>query len=105
MSKATDPNTGPSFEDALQRLDDIVADMEGDRLALDDLLSRYEEGTRLVRICMERLSAAERRIETITREARGEPSPTPPSDPPEKPRARRQPLPPTDESSDEIRLF
>ena len=106
MSKAPDPTNGPSFEDALQRLDDIVADMEGDRLALDELLSRYEEGTRLVRICMERLSAAERRIETITREARSEPpSPASHAENPEKPRARRQPQIPNENPSDEIRLF
>jgi exodeoxyribonuclease VII small subunit len=106
MSKAPDPNTGPSFEDALQRLDDIVADMEGDRLALDELLARYEEGTRLVRICMERLSAAERRIETITREARGESSTTTTqAENPEKPRARRQPQTVAEDASDEIRLF
>jgi exodeoxyribonuclease VII small subunit len=106
MSKAPDPNTGPSFEDALQRLDDIVADMEGDRLALDELLARYEEGTRLVRICMERLSAAERRIETITREARGEASSaTAQAETPEKPRARRQSQITAEDSSDEIRLF
>jgi exodeoxyribonuclease VII small subunit len=106
MSKAPDPNTGPSFEDALQRLDDIVADMEGDRLALDELLARYEEGTRLVRICMERLSAAERRIETITRDARSESATaTAPAESSEKPRARRQSQSPAEDSSDEIRLF
>lgn len=106
MSKAPDPNTGPSFEDALQRLADIVADMEGDRLALDELLARYEEGTRLVRICMERLSAAERRIETITRDARSESATaTAPAESSEKPRARRQSQSPAEDSSDEIRLF
>ena len=108
MSKAPDPNTGPSFEDALQRLDDIVADMEGDRLALDELLARYEEGTRLVRICMERLSAAERRIETITRDARSESATataTAPAESSEHPRARRQSQSPAEDSSDEIRLF
>jgi hypothetical protein len=55
---------------------------------------------------MERLSAAERRIETITRDARGESSTAAAqAENPEKPRARRQPQVTPEDSSDEIRLF
>lgn len=61
-----------TFETALERLEQIVAEMEGDRLALEDLLTRYEEGTRLVKVCQQRLDAAEKRIELISREASGE---------------------------------
>ena len=38
---------GLTFESAIQRLEKIVADMEEAELPLEDVLKRYEEGTRL----------------------------------------------------------
>ncbi len=64
--------TEPTFESALERLEQIVEEMEGDRLPLEELLGRYEEGTSLVKVCQQRLSAAEKRIELISRNASGE---------------------------------
>lgn len=64
--------TEPTFESALERLEQIVEEMEGDRLPLEELLGRYEEGTKLVKVCQQRLSAAEKRIELISRNASGE---------------------------------
>ena len=66
MGKPTS-KTEPTFESALERLEHIVEEMEGDRLPLEELLGRYEEGTRLVKVCQERLQTAEKRIELITR--------------------------------------
>ena len=71
MAKATPSAPEPSFETALDRLEQIVQEMEGDRLALEDLLARYEEGTRLVKVCQSRLEAAEKRIELISKEPSG----------------------------------
>jgi len=68
MAKLTG-KTEPTFESALERLEQIVEEMEGDRLPLEELLGRYEEGTRLVKVCQERLNTAEKRIEIITRNA------------------------------------
>jgi exodeoxyribonuclease VII small subunit len=62
-----------SFETAIDRLEQIVEEMESDRLPLEQLLARYEEGTRLVKVCQEKLDDAERRIEIITRNAGGKP--------------------------------
>jgi exodeoxyribonuclease VII small subunit len=70
------PNPKPSeenFESAMARLEAIVMDMESDKLPLEDLLTRYEEGVKLVKVCEEKLSVAEKRIEIITRNAAGEP--------------------------------
>jgi exodeoxyribonuclease VII small subunit len=64
---------GPSFEAAMERLEVIVEQMENARLPLEKLIRGYEEGTRLIRVCSERLSAAEQRIEIITRDAGGQP--------------------------------
>ena len=63
----------PSFEAAMERLEVIVQQMENARLPLEELIRSYEEGTRLIKICSERLSAAEHRIEIITRHAAGQP--------------------------------
>ena len=61
----------PSFETAIGRLESIVEQMESDKLSLEDLLARYEEGVKLVKLCSEKLQAAEKRIEIITRDAGG----------------------------------
>jgi exodeoxyribonuclease VII small subunit len=62
-----------SFESAMERLETIVEQMENARLPLEELIRCYEEGTRLIQTCSERLSAAEQRIEIITRDAAGQP--------------------------------
>ena len=60
-----------SFEQAIQRLEKIVADMEAAELPLEDVLKRYEEGTRLVRFCSQKLDEAEKKIELLTKKADG----------------------------------
>jgi len=62
-----------TFESAVERLEAIVEAMESDQLPLEEMLERYEEGTRLVKLCSEKLAAAEKRIETVTRNAAGKP--------------------------------
>ena len=62
-----------SFETAIERLESIVEAMESDKMPLEELLVRYEEGIQLVKTCQQKLEAAERRIEVITRGARGKP--------------------------------
>ena len=71
-TKAQEPKKEePSFETAIGRLEAIVEQMESDKLSLEDLLLRYEEGVKLVKLCAEKLQAAEKRIEIITRDAGG----------------------------------
>ena len=60
-----------SFEQAIQRLEKIVVDMEGAELPLEDVLKRYEEGTRLVRFCAAKLDEAEKKIEILQKKADG----------------------------------
>src|SRR3954462_3976013 len=66
-----------TFESALERLEKIVDEMEGDRMPLEQLLERYGEGTDLLKVCQEKLDAAEKRVELITRNAAGKPQLTP----------------------------
>jgi len=60
------------FEDALKKLEGIVEAMESEDLPLEALLARYEEGTRLVKICQEKLAEAELKIRQLEKNAAGE---------------------------------
>ena len=60
------------FEEALKKLEAIVAAMESEDLPLETLLSKYEEGTRLARVCQEKLAQAEVRIQQLQKTAGGE---------------------------------
>ncbi len=57
----------------MNRLEEIVEKMESGELPLEDLIVRYEEGMKLVKVCQERLTSAEERIEMITRNSAGKP--------------------------------
>lgn len=62
-----------NFEGAMDRLEEIVEQMESGKMMLEELIVRYEEGMKLVKVCQERLSSAEQRIEIITRNHAGKP--------------------------------
>jgi exodeoxyribonuclease VII small subunit len=62
-----------NFEGAMERLEAIVEQMESGKMHLEDLIVRYEEGMKLVKICQERLASAEQRIEIISRNSAGKP--------------------------------
>ncbi|HEX4629887.1 MAG TPA: exodeoxyribonuclease VII small subunit [Chthoniobacterales bacterium] len=62
-----------SFEGAMDRLEEIVEQMESGKMMLEELIGRYEEGMKLVKVCQERLASAEQRIEIITRNHSGKP--------------------------------
>jgi exodeoxyribonuclease VII small subunit len=62
-----------NFERAMDRLEEIVEQMESGKMMLEELIGRYEEGMKLVKICQERLASAEQRIEIITRNHSGKP--------------------------------
>lgn len=60
-----------NFEGAINRLEAIVEQMESGKMMLEELIVRYEEGMKLVKVCQERLASAEQRIEIITRDNAG----------------------------------
>ncbi len=61
-----------SFEEALGRLEEIVQRMEGEDLSLEESLRLFEEGVRLTRLCAKRLDEAQRKIEILTRDEKGD---------------------------------
>jgi exodeoxyribonuclease VII small subunit len=62
----------PSFEEALKKLEEIVQRLERGELSLEESLTCYEEGIRLSRFCHTKLEEAERKIEVLVKDARGE---------------------------------
>ena len=60
------------FEQAMQRLEEIVASMESEDLPLETLLARYEEGTRLAGICQAKLAEADTKIQQLEKNLAGE---------------------------------
>lgn len=60
-----------SFEDALARLEAIVESMESGDVPLADLLARFEQGTKLLKVCEARLKDAELKIEQLKKQKDG----------------------------------
>ncbi|HPC62745.1 MAG TPA: exodeoxyribonuclease VII small subunit [Verrucomicrobiota bacterium] len=60
------------FEEALKKLEAIVEAMESEDLPLESLITRYEEGMKLARVCQQKLAQAETRIQVLERDASGE---------------------------------
>jgi exodeoxyribonuclease VII small subunit len=65
----------PSFEEAIERLETIVDELESGSLSLEESIARYEEGMRLSKQLTRTLDEAEKRIERLTGDggAGGEP--------------------------------
>ena len=59
------------FEDALQRIERIVDELEAGNLGLEESLKVFEEGVGLARRCAKDLDEAEKRIELLTRDESG----------------------------------
>jgi exodeoxyribonuclease VII small subunit len=66
------PAKTPPFEEALKKLEGLVEALESDDLPLETLLAKYEEGTKLVRICHEKLAEAELKIQQLEKNVAGE---------------------------------
>lgn len=59
------------FEDALERLEHIVKELERGDLTLDDSLARFKEGLDLSRACQQQLKAAEDQVKQLLESADG----------------------------------
>ena len=70
-NQTKNPATLP-FEEALQKLESIVEAMESGDLPLETLLDRYEEGSRLVKVCQTKLEEAELKIQKLEKTAAGD---------------------------------
>jgi exodeoxyribonuclease VII small subunit len=71
-ARADAPRGSLPFEDALKKLEGVVEAMESDDLPLEMLLAKYEEGSKLVKICQEKLAEAELKIQQLEKTTSGE---------------------------------
>jgi exodeoxyribonuclease VII small subunit len=60
-----------SFEAALAQLESIVESMESGEVPLAELLARFEEGNRLLKLCEARLKEAELKIDQLKKQKDG----------------------------------
>ena len=65
------------FEEALQKLETIVTQMEEGDLPLEEALKAFEEGVRLAKFCTTKLDEAERKVEKLIRDQAGKLRSTP----------------------------
>lgn len=70
MAKKT--QTPPkSFEEALRELEEILGEIEGGELGLEESLQKYERGNFLIQHCRGVLNTAEKQIELLSKSPDG----------------------------------
>jgi exodeoxyribonuclease VII small subunit len=55
------------FEEALEKLEEIVGSLESGELSLDKSLAEYEEGIKLVKFCRKKLDHAKKKVEILVK--------------------------------------
>jgi exodeoxyribonuclease VII small subunit len=60
-----------SFEDALAELEQILSEIEGGEVGLEQSLSKYERGSFLIQHCRTILGKAEKQIELLSKSTEG----------------------------------
>lgn len=63
MAKKTENLT---FENAFEHLENILEAMEQGDIPLAELIAKFEEGSKLLKTCQEKLQEAELKIEKLT---------------------------------------
>ena len=61
-----------NFEEAFDRLEEILNKMNSGKLPLDESLALYEEANQLIIKCSQRLNAAEAQVELLIKKRNGE---------------------------------
>ena len=65
-TQETDENL--QFEEAIEKLESIIERMESEQIPLEELLKDYEEGTKLLKLCRDRIDGARQKVEKINKE-------------------------------------
>ncbi len=61
----------PGFEKSLERLEEIVDQLESDDLELEKSLALFEEGVKLAEACNQRLDQAEKKVSLLLKDSEG----------------------------------
>ena len=59
------------FEEAVKELERVVEQLESGELSLEDSLAAFENGVRLVKLCNQKLTEVERKIELLVKDKDG----------------------------------
>lgn len=74
-----------TYEEAYTRLEEILENMNGGKLSLEQSLSLFEEADKLIQFCNQKLTLAEQKIEMLVKNREAEatlsPSGTPVTEP------------------------
>ena len=62
------------YEEALKRLERLVAELDRSELDLESRLKKFEEGTRLARLLLKKLDQAKKKVELLVKTNVGDPS-------------------------------
>jgi len=61
-----------TFEQALSQLEEIVHELEDEKITLEKSLEKFELGVKLSSHCLSKLNEAEKKIEELTRSQDGQ---------------------------------
>jgi exodeoxyribonuclease VII small subunit len=59
------PALPATYEAALQELEALVSRLDAGQLPLDELLSQYQRGAELLRLCRDKLEAVEQQVQVL----------------------------------------
>ncbi|MCX5799855.1 MAG: exodeoxyribonuclease VII small subunit [Candidatus Eisenbacteria bacterium] len=65
MKNVSRERSGKTFEQALERLEEIVDALERGNVSLEKSVAYFEEGTKLIKECTQRLNGAEAKIQKL----------------------------------------
>ncbi len=65
--------TTPTFEEALSQLETLAEQIENGQISLEESITKYEQGMKLVTQCRGILSKAEQRIQKLQPESNASP--------------------------------
>ena len=71
MTKTKTPAPNLSFEKALERLQQIVSELEEPEKGLEKSLELFEEGVALSRLCRSRIDEIQKRVDVVLKENAG----------------------------------
>lgn len=64
----------PSFEQSIDKLEDLIEQIESGEIGLEQAIAQYEQGQALIKRCQGILDKAERRIAELTQDNHGQPT-------------------------------
>lgn len=60
-----------TFEEAMDKLEQIVSEMERGGIPLEQMMAKFEEGAKLAKYCQEKLAGLKKKMEILTRRPDG----------------------------------